>query len=711
MGILAPLFLAGLVGLSIPLVLHLVRRTPKGRQQFSSLMFLAPTPPRLTRRSRLDQVLLLLMRLAALALLVFAFSRPFLRETALLSLNDLPRRRVALLLDTSASMRRADVWQQAQQAVTNELDDLGSQDEVALFTFDDKVEAIVNFQAKSTPNSAAPVDVVRAALKQVKPTWAAGDLGTALTSLASELDAERDVQQAAIKTQLVVISDFQQGSRLEALQGFEWPKENRVSVVTRAVKARQTSNASLQLLASEEEAPADELRVRVVNAADSGADQFFVRWLDPKQPEPKGDAKEGEVAVYVPPGQSRVIKLPRPMNNLLADRVVLRGDAHDFDNAYYVVPPRQQQISLIYLGSDKEDDPQGWQYYLRLAMSGDPLRQVDVTVIADDKPLSPQPRPQVVVATRAPSNARAGELKTFVEAGGSLVLVPPDSSAAKTLPTFFPDVQVGEEPKRRGEADFRLLGEIDFTSPLFQPFASPRYNDFTRIHFWRHRPVTLKTDDDMASTRSHVLARFDNGEPWLLERSLGKGRVWAFTSGWQPDDSQLAVSSKFLPLVGSLLDQACGAARSLSSVAVNTPVRLPADRDTTLQLKTPDGQTVAIDASETSFRATTEPGIYRAGLGQDEFRFAVNVPASESETAPLPMEQLEQLGVKLGQSVTKTEELTKRRQEHDTELESRQQFWRWILIGCFGFLLLETWWAARVSQAPVATQISPEAAG
>ena len=67
MGILAPLFLAGLAGLSIPLILHLVRRTPKGRQQFSSLMFLASTPPRLTRRSRLDQVLLLLMRLAALA--------------------------------------------------------------------------------------------------------------------------------------------------------------------------------------------------------------------------------------------------------------------------------------------------------------------------------------------------------------------------------------------------------------------------------------------------------------------------------------------------------------------------------------------------------------------------------------------------------------------------------------------------------------------
>lgn len=77
MGVLAPLYLAGLAALSLPLIFHLVRRTPRGRQEFSSLMFLLPSPPRLTRRSRLDQILLLLLRLAALALLAFAFARPF----------------------------------------------------------------------------------------------------------------------------------------------------------------------------------------------------------------------------------------------------------------------------------------------------------------------------------------------------------------------------------------------------------------------------------------------------------------------------------------------------------------------------------------------------------------------------------------------------------------------------------------------------------
>jgi hypothetical protein len=67
MSFLTPLYIAGLLAVSLPLVLHLVRRAPRGRFTFSSLMFLSPSPPRLTRRSRLDHLLLLLLRPAVLA--------------------------------------------------------------------------------------------------------------------------------------------------------------------------------------------------------------------------------------------------------------------------------------------------------------------------------------------------------------------------------------------------------------------------------------------------------------------------------------------------------------------------------------------------------------------------------------------------------------------------------------------------------------------
>src|SRR6478609_9023234 len=188
MGVLAPLYLAGLAALSLPLIFHLVRRTPRGRQEFSSLMFLLPSPPRLTRRSRLDQIVLLLMRLAALALLALAFARPFLREAATLSLDDLQARRVAILVDTSASMRRGDLWTQAMAQVEKELSDLGRHDEIALFTFGHHLQTAVGFDTVEPNAEASRIEIVQQAAKKLRPTWEGTDLGAALTAVASELD-------------------------------------------------------------------------------------------------------------------------------------------------------------------------------------------------------------------------------------------------------------------------------------------------------------------------------------------------------------------------------------------------------------------------------------------------------------------------------------------------------------------------------------------
>ena len=81
MSFLAPLFLAGVAAVALPLLFHLARRTPRVRLRFPSLMFLVPTTPRLTRRNRLEHWLLLALRCLGLALLAFGFARPFLKET------------------------------------------------------------------------------------------------------------------------------------------------------------------------------------------------------------------------------------------------------------------------------------------------------------------------------------------------------------------------------------------------------------------------------------------------------------------------------------------------------------------------------------------------------------------------------------------------------------------------------------------------------
>src|SRR5206468_2203850 len=107
------------------------------------------------------------------------------------------------------------------------------------------------FAKDDTLETHAALDVVRSELRQLQPTWRAGNLGLALTTLASELDAASDVQQSLAEPQIVVISDFQKGNRIDALTAYEWP--NKVRIVPKQVALKATTNAHAQLLAIHDE--------------------------------------------------------------------------------------------------------------------------------------------------------------------------------------------------------------------------------------------------------------------------------------------------------------------------------------------------------------------------------------------------------------------------------------------------------------------------
>src|SRR5258708_477920 len=129
MSFLAPLFALGALAVIGPIVFHLIRRTTREKTPFSTLMFLEPSPPRVTRRSRLENVGLLLLRCLALGLLALAFTRPFLPHALPGPAPDSGQRTV-ILLDTSASMRRETLWAEAQAKVEARLRAARPEDEI-----------------------------------------------------------------------------------------------------------------------------------------------------------------------------------------------------------------------------------------------------------------------------------------------------------------------------------------------------------------------------------------------------------------------------------------------------------------------------------------------------------------------------------------------------------------------------------------------------
>ena len=104
MTFLTPLFLIALAGLAVPVLLHLIQRERKQVVQFPSLMFLRRIPYQSVRRRRIRHWLLLMMRLAALALIVLAFGRPFFRGADPSVNAQGGAREVVILVDRSYSM-------------------------------------------------------------------------------------------------------------------------------------------------------------------------------------------------------------------------------------------------------------------------------------------------------------------------------------------------------------------------------------------------------------------------------------------------------------------------------------------------------------------------------------------------------------------------------------------------------------------------------
>jgi aerotolerance regulator-like protein len=77
LGFLAPLWLAGLASLAVPLALHLWSRRTGRAVRVGSIRLLSGAPPPMARRPRLHDPWLLALRCALLAALVLALARPY----------------------------------------------------------------------------------------------------------------------------------------------------------------------------------------------------------------------------------------------------------------------------------------------------------------------------------------------------------------------------------------------------------------------------------------------------------------------------------------------------------------------------------------------------------------------------------------------------------------------------------------------------------
>jgi len=695
MSFLYPLFLAGVAAVVVPILLHMIRRHTRNRVAFSSLMFLRTTMPRFKSRSRLEHIPLLILRCLIVCLLALAFARPFLVRPATVGKAQ-PGGRIALLVDTSASMRREGVWARAIDEARSILATAGPADRLCVMSFDQTARTLIGFEQWATMDPAQRATIAAQSIASLSPSWASTDLGHALVAAAESIedDEVNDGQQSGGTRRVVLISDLQQGSNLDALSAYEWPEGTELAV--RAIPCRGTTNASLQWITSRDamtSARGDEpARVRVTNSPDADRDRFQLHWGD-----------SGQMEVYVPPGRSIVVSAPAKADQRAPARLVLAGDDHDFDNVLYLAPRPQRKINILYIGNEDSNDAREMLYYVRRAFGTGSAMTAIVSGRSGNESIGAADleTAHMVFVTDVIGPQNVAPLRKYLESGGILLLVMKSAEIATVLSGL-----AGIERLECRDADvgqYAMLDRIEIEHPLLKPFADPRFGDFTRIHFWNYRRINAA---DCPGAR--VLAWFDSDDPAWLEVPVGRGSLLVWTSGWHPADSDLALSSKFVPLLYSAVEYGGAFAGYQPQYFVGDPVPIPeqtASTSPTVDIRRPDDTRVHLDAGGQTFTQTNLPGIYTVtSSGRDQL-FAINLAAGESRTDPLPIEDIERKGISLKPASVIVPEAGEREVQHSSfgEMESRQKLWRWVLAAVLAMLLIETWlggWLTRPGPEP-----------
>jgi hypothetical protein len=705
MSFLAPLFLLGAFSLALPVVFHLLRRTARERTLFSSLMFLRPSPPRFTRRRRFEHLLLLALRCAALCLLALGFARPFMRQAVLPLPTQVSNQEVLVLVDTSASMRRAGLWDSARDLALAVVRQSELNDQIGIYGFDQQLRPLLTFADWNRAPIAERAALAGSRLNACSPSWFATDLGAAVTA-AAELLPERDAQSAAPAPirRIVLISDLQEGSRVDLLRSYHWPKG--IELVIQTVAAKPAGNASLQRI-SDHSITADtngpSVRVRVSNSANGSRDNFQVGWVRSDNSSWLGNPRE----VYVPAGQSRVLDLPMATNQT-TETIMLRGDEADFDNRFYVAKSEPGHRIVVYLGDDAEADNRQPAFFMRHALRETPRTIVTLSVLSSRQPMTEDQlnAAALIVVSDSVSETAVSALRRQIANGKTVWFVPKNAAAVATLAATLGRAQIGCEEIR--PPTYVLWAEMDWGHPVLAPFADPRFSDFTKIHFWRYRRLALA---DLPEAR--VLIRFDTGDAALVEIPAGRGRVMVMTAGWNPEDSQLALSSKFVPLLYAMVELGSGQSEESEQHYVGELLTLASPARSTSapgSMLLPDGKKVEVPAGATNFTETVQPGIYQYAAGDLSQRFAVNLAPSESRTVPMAIEELERLGPpKMPHQNREVRERSRLEHPQAVQLEGQQKLWRWFLFLALAVLIVESWLAGWTTRRAPAIGFAGEA--
>lgn len=651
---------AGLAG--VPLVIHLLSRRAYRTEPWAAMQFLAAAQTVTRRRLRIEQWLLLALRILTVLLVGLALSRPFLASSSVIGAFGHAAESKVIVLDDSLSMRArrddgASSFEAGLGVARRIVDSSDARDAIGLVLASAPARSVIQ---RCTRDHQA----VRSALDALQCSLRMNDLGGALESAAANLDTGDDPSGSR---SCYVITDmtagaFAHGGQAEAASSASiakvgesvdrlivldvGPKARRnlsikgLSRISQVIGSKRPATYSLEL-ANESDEVVNSLTVSI------GLDGVTTRKLQLEQIGPwQTVVEEFELTLNVPGPHRIVARIENAEDGLPEDDV--RFLAVDVVNEMRVlcvqdVPTSNAEAEpLFYVraalgGSDSGDDRD--RVWIRTCsahgLASEVLSNYEVVILGD--------LPRISVET-------GRRLQQFVVAGGGLIIVlaeraaPEGYSVHREGVALWLPVQPGAVVRAANPAQALGYQLADPHNFALRDFGDNPVGGLQRANVTAYREAQIAGKPGL-----QTLLAFSDGAPALVQQRVGRGLVLCWLTSIDMSWTNLPGKPDFVPLMLNLAHVAAsGASREVNTmigrdVAWTFPMESAGDQ---FPVVTPAGHShqsgllADVGSAVLTVEKVDESGFYTAGAGALRRLAAVNSDTGDSDLSRASVEQV-----------------------------------------------------------------------
>lgn len=707
--------LGGVAAASIPLIIHLLHRSRFRVVKWGATHLMDAALIKNSKRIRIEQLLLLILRCLIPAVLAFCMARPVLSQLA--ALAGASKTSIVLMLDNSYSMESGGKdngnFVQARNTASQIITSLGrgSDVEVILMAGENpELEAIPNFDLSRLGKAVSELDA----------GYGKADVAGSFEKAAALLGKMQNTYR-----QIVVVSDFQRISwadedapardrSAELLRAMPLPPQ--VTFVQQGVEGRD--NVSVESLDFSRlivgvRQPI-QVRANLRNFGDRTYSELRVYFR-------VDGTEKGASQISLGPGERQQVLFSHAFETAGSHviEVVADADTLKADNSYQAAIPVWDTVPvLLFNGAPSVEPLKGETDFLEIALQPFGKSKSDLTdlittkVIDEERDLKvedlPKYRTIVLANVRQLSDRWVRALKEFVNNGGGLLIFPGDridttwynrvlANDNGILPLPLASISTSST----GQKSTKIISQ-NYAHPAMEMFNDPRNGNLSdgEITSW------FKLAERKEEQSINVLARLETGEPFLVEKKLGEGRIIQCAIPCDADWSNLPVRSFYLPLTQRLVVYLASTIFPPRNFEVGKPAAVfldKADIGKKAMMLDPAGQKYDVTVADkgtrglAEFTATQRPGQYLLTAPDGKVtHFIASTSRDESDLLLLSEAEREAAAKPFEAKVISS---FKEFQELDRSRRFGSELWRplmWLVLAMlFSELFLQQWITRR----------------